>query len=136
MSVTPPLYETNAYVFKDAEHARTLFELKEPGNIYSRLQNPTCDILERKVTAMDGGVAALSFASGHAAIFNTIINLCSEGDELVSSINIYGCLLYTSVILPSLSTERIPCTAPIAAAEFPMITYFFISLLLIFLQGR
>ena len=45
MSVTPPLYETNAYVFKDAEHARTLFELKEPGNIYSRLQNPTCDIL-------------------------------------------------------------------------------------------
>lgn len=90
MSVTPPLYETNAYVFKDAEHARTLFELKEPGNIYSRLQNPTCDILERKVTAMDGGVAALSFASGHAAIFNTIINLCSEGDELVSSINIYG----------------------------------------------
>ena len=64
MSVTPPLYETNAYVFKDAEHARTLFELKEPGNIYSRLQNPTCDILERKVTAMDGGVAALSFASG------------------------------------------------------------------------
>ena len=90
MSVTPPLYETNAYVFKDAEHARTLFELKEQGNIYSRLQNPTCDILERKVTAMDGGVAALSFASGHAAIFNTIINLCSEGDELVSSINIYG----------------------------------------------
>ena len=51
---------------------------------------PPCDILERKVTAMDGGVAALSFASGHAAIFNTIINLCSEGDELVSSINIYG----------------------------------------------
>ena len=90
MSVTPPLYETNAYVFKDAEHARTLFELKEPGNIYSRLQNPTCEMLERKVTAMDGGVAALSFASGHAAIFNTIINLCSEGDELVSSINIYG----------------------------------------------
>ena len=90
MSVTPPLYETNAYVFKDAEHARTLFELKEPGNIYSRLQNPTCEMLERKVTAMDGGVAALSFASGHAAIFNTIINLCSKGDELVSSINIYG----------------------------------------------
>ena len=111
MSVTPPLYETNAYVFKDAEHARTLFELKEPGNIYSRLQNPTCDILERKVTAMDGGVAALSFASGHAAIFNTIINLCSEGDELVSSINIYGGAI--TLELETYLTDRIVLLANI-----------------------
>ena len=90
MSVTPPLYQTNAYVFRDAEHARTLFELKEPGNIYSRLQNPTCEMFERRVAELDGGVAALSFSSGHAAIFNVIANLCTEGDELVSSINIYG----------------------------------------------
>ncbi len=90
MSVTPPLYMTNAYVLKDAAHARTLFELKEPGNIYTRLQNPTSDILEKRVAALDGGVGALAFSSGHAAIFNSIINLCSEGDEMVSSINIYG----------------------------------------------
>lgn len=90
MSVTPPLYQTNAYVFKNAEHARALFELKESGNIYSRLQNPTSDMFERRVAALDGGIAALSFSSGHAAIFNVIVNLCSEGDELVSSINIYG----------------------------------------------
>ncbi len=90
MSVTPPLYQTNAYVFRDAEHARTLFELKEPGNIYSRLQNPTCEMFERRMAELDGGVAALSFSSGHAAIFNVIANLCTEGDELVSSINIYG----------------------------------------------
>ena len=90
MSVAPPLYKTNAYVFKDAAHARELFELKKEGNIYSRLQNPTCEILERKVAALDGGVAALSFSSGHAAIFNAVVNLCNEGDELVSSINIYG----------------------------------------------
>ena len=90
MSVTPPLYQTNAYVFRNAEHARTLFELKEPGNIYSRLQNPTCEMFERRVAELDGGVAALSFSSGHAAIFNVIANLCTEGDELVSSINIYG----------------------------------------------
>lgn len=90
MSVTPPLYMTNAYVFKNAEHARTLFELKEPGNIYTRLQNPTTDILEKRMAALDGGAAALAFSSGHAAIFNVIVNLCCEGDELVSSINIYG----------------------------------------------
>ncbi|MCH5325161.1 MAG: O-acetylhomoserine aminocarboxypropyltransferase/cysteine synthase [Eubacterium sp.] len=90
MSVTPPLYQTNAYVFKNAAHARALFELKEPGNIYSRLQNPTSDMFERRVAALDGGYAALAFSSGHAAIFNVIANLCVEGDEVVSSINIYG----------------------------------------------
>ncbi len=90
MSVTPPLYQTNAYVFHSAAHARELFELKEPGNIYSRLQNPTSEMFERRVAALDGGYAALSFSSGHAAIFNVIANLCVEGDEVVSSINIYG----------------------------------------------
>ncbi len=90
MSVAPPLYQTNAYVFRDVDHARKLFELSEPGNIYSRLQNPTAEMLERKVAALDGGSAALSFSSGHAAIFNVVVNLCQEGDEMVSSINIYG----------------------------------------------
>ena len=89
-AVVPPLYNTNAYVFDSTEHAKTLFELNAPGNIYSRLQNPTCEIFERKIAALDGGIGALSFASGHAAIFNTILNLANEGDEVVSSINIYG----------------------------------------------
>lgn len=89
-SVTPPLYLTNAYQFENAEHARALFELKEPGNIYTRLQNPTTDIFEARMAALDGGVGGMMFASGHAAIFNTIVNLCCQGDELVSSINIYG----------------------------------------------
>lgn len=90
MSVVPPLYQTNAYVFKNTDHARTLFELKEPGNIYTRLQNPTNAFFEDRVAALDGGLAALAFSSGHAAIFNIIINLCTQGDEVVSSINIYG----------------------------------------------
>lgn len=89
-SVVPPLYQTNAYTFDSADHARRLFELSEPGNIYSRLQNPTCEFFEKKVAELDGGVGALSFSSGHAAIFNAVVNLCSEGDEMVSSINIYG----------------------------------------------
>ncbi|MCM1055668.1 MAG: O-acetylhomoserine aminocarboxypropyltransferase/cysteine synthase [Bacteroides sp.] len=89
-STVPPLYQTNAYTFDSTEHAKRLFELSEAGNIYSRLQNPTCEFFEKKIAALDGGVGALSFASGHAAIFNTVVNLCCEGDEVVSSINIYG----------------------------------------------
>ena len=90
MSVVPPIYQTNAYEFRSTQHAQTLFELKEPGNIYARLSNPTCEILERRIAELDGGVAALSFASGHAAIFNMILNLAVAGDEIVSSTTIYG----------------------------------------------
>ena len=89
-AVVPPLYNTNAYTFDSGDHAKRLFELSETGNIYSRLQNPTCEIFEKRIAALDGGIGALSFSSGHAAIFNTVVNLCSEGDEMVSSINIYG----------------------------------------------
>jgi len=89
-SVTPPLYLTNAYQFDDSQYAQELFELKQGGNIYPRLQNPTNDILEARVADLDGGVGALSFASGHAAIFNTMVNLASEGDEIVASNAIYG----------------------------------------------
>lgn len=89
-SAVPPLYMTNAYTFDSTDHAKRLFELSEAGNIYSRLQNPTCEFFEKKIADLDGGVGALSFASGHAAIFNTVVNLCEEGDEVVSSINIYG----------------------------------------------
>ncbi len=89
-SVVPPIYPTNAYVFDNAENAKRLFSLEEPGNIYSRLGNPTCDVLEKRIADLDGGVGALGFSSGHAAIFNTVVNLCCEGDEIVSSANIYG----------------------------------------------
>ena len=89
-SVTPPLYQTNAYYFDDVNHAKSLFELSQPGNIYSRLMNPTNGFLEERITALEGGVGALAFSSGHAAMFNTIANLCQAGDEVVSSRNIYG----------------------------------------------
>ncbi|MDR1754618.1 MAG: O-acetylhomoserine aminocarboxypropyltransferase/cysteine synthase [Eubacterium sp.] len=89
-SVAPPLYLTNAYYFDDTAHAQSLFELKQTGNIYSRLGNPTCYVLEDRLTALEGGVGALSFSSGHAAIFNVIANLCVAGDEVVSSRDIYG----------------------------------------------
>lgn len=89
-STAVPLYQTNAYSLDNVEHAANLFNLSESGNIYSRLMNPTCSILEEKVAVLDGGVAALAFASGHAAIFNMALCLCSEGDEIVASTNIYG----------------------------------------------
>ena len=89
-SIAAPIYPTTAYAFDSSEHAKQLFELKEPGNIYSRLSNPTCDTLERRVAALEGGIGAVAMSSGHASIFNTILNLASEGDEIVSSICIYG----------------------------------------------
>lgn len=89
-SVVPPLYLTNAYEFDSVDYAQNLFELKEEGNIYTRLQNPTNDVLEKKISDLENGIGALAFATGHAAIFNTIINLAEKGDEIVSSNQIYG----------------------------------------------
>lgn len=85
-----PLYQTTAYAFKSVKHAADLFALKEEGNIYTRLQNPTTDVLEKRIAALDGGIGALAAASGHAAMFMTFANLCGAGDEIVSSICIYG----------------------------------------------
>lgn len=85
-----PVYRTSSYVFKDTAHASNLFALKELGNIYSRLMNPTQDVLEKRVAALEGAPAALAHASGTAAIFNTIINICSTGEEIVSANNLYG----------------------------------------------
>jgi len=89
-SCTVPIYRTSAYVFKDTEHAANLFGLKELGNIYTRLMNPTTDVLEQRVAALEGGAAALALASGTAAIFYSIINLAQAGDEIVASSNLYG----------------------------------------------
>lgn len=90
LSRAVPIYRTSSYTFRDTEHAANLFGLKELGNIYTRLGNPTQDILEKRVAAMEGGAAALALASGTSAIFYSIINLCQAGDHLVSSSNLYG----------------------------------------------
>lgn len=85
-----PVYRTSSYLFKSAEHAANLFSLKESGNIYSRLMNPTQDVLEQRVAALEGGAAALALSSGTSAIFYTVINICDHGDEVVAANNLYG----------------------------------------------
>lgn len=85
-----PIYQTTAYQFRDAEHAANLFGLKEEGNIYSRLSNPTTDVFERRMAALEGGIGALALSSGHAAIVAAILNICEAGDEIVSSSSLYG----------------------------------------------
>ncbi len=85
-----PLYMTTAYNFRDADHAADLFSLKEPGNIYTRIMNPTTDVFEQRMAALEGGVGALAFASGHAAITAAILNIAQAGDEIVSSSTLYG----------------------------------------------
>ncbi len=85
-----PVYRTSSYVFKDAKHASDLFGLRRLGNIYTRLMNPTSDMLEKRMTALDGGVGALATASGTSAIFYSIINLAENGHEIISSRNLYG----------------------------------------------
>lgn len=89
-SATPPLFMTNAYTFDSTEHARSLFALEQEGNIYTRIQNPTNDILEKRMAMLEGGIGALAFASGHAAIFGTMMTLVAQGDEVVASSRIYG----------------------------------------------
>lgn len=85
-----PLYQTTSYVFHNAQHATDRFDLKEPGNIYGRLSNPTQEVLEKRVAALEGGVAALAVASGAAAVTYTFLNLAKAGDHIVSANNIYG----------------------------------------------
>ena len=87
-----PLYRTSSFVFNSTEHAANLFALKELGNIYTRLMNPTTDVLEKRVCMLEGAheMAGLGFASGTAAIFNSIINLAESGDNIVSARNLYG----------------------------------------------
>ena len=90
LSRAVPIYQTTSYVFKDADHAANLFGLKEFGNIYTRLMNPTTDVFEKRIAALEGGVAALAVSSGHAAQFITITNIAGSGDNFVSSPYLYG----------------------------------------------
>jgi len=85
-----PVHRTSSYVFKNTEHAANLFALKELGNIYTRIMNPTQDVLEQRVAALEGGAAALALASGTSAVYYSIINICSAGDEIISANNLYG----------------------------------------------
>jgi O-acetylhomoserine (thiol)-lyase len=85
-----PLYQTSSYVFRNTEHAANLFGLKELGNIYTRLMNPTTDVFEKRITAIEGGTGAIATASGAAAITYAILNITRPGDEIVSADNLYG----------------------------------------------
>lgn len=85
-----PLYQTTSYVFNNSEHAANLFGLKEFGNIYTRLMNPTTDVLEQRIAALEGGVAALALASGQSAITLALLTLAKAGDEIVSTTSLYG----------------------------------------------
>lgn len=106
-----PIHRTSAFAYKNAAHAKALFDLKEPGNIYTRLGNPTQSVLEERVSLLEGGAAAVAAASGMAAIFNTVVTICSHGDEIVSTSNLYGGT-YTlfDAILPQfgISTKLVP----------------------------
>jgi O-acetylhomoserine (thiol)-lyase len=85
-----PIYQTTSYQFKDTDHAANLFGLKEFGNIYTRLMNPTTDVLEKRIALLDGGVGALAVASGQSAITLSLLNIAQAGDEIVSADNLYG----------------------------------------------
>jgi O-acetylhomoserine (thiol)-lyase len=85
-----PIYQTTSYQFRDTEHAANLFALKEMGNIYTRIMNPTTDVLEKRLADLEGGVGALAASSGHAAQTMAILTLCEAGDHIVSSSRLYG----------------------------------------------
>jgi O-acetylhomoserine (thiol)-lyase len=101
-----PVYRTTSYLFKSTEHAANLFALKELGNIYTRLMNPTTDMLEQRVSELEGGAASVALASGTAAVFYAIITLAQAGDEIVAANNLYGGT-YTQfdAILPQLGIK-------------------------------
>ena len=85
-----PIYQTTSYDFKDTEHAARLFALKEFGNIYTRIMNPTSDVFEQRIADLEGGVGALAVSSGHAAQAQAIFALCGAGDHIVSASTLYG----------------------------------------------
>ncbi len=85
-----PIYQTSSYVFNDTDHAANLFALKEPGNIYTRIMNPTQDVFEQRMAQLEGGIGALATASGQAAITYAILNIAGAGDEIVTASSLYG----------------------------------------------
>ena len=116
-SAAVPIYQTTAYAFDDADHASRLFHLQEFGNIYSRIMNPTNDVLEKRIAALEGGAMALAVASGHAAEFLAIATVARSGDNIVSSPHLYGGTANLfGVTLPRLGIE-VRFTDPSATPE-------------------
>src|SRR6202042_2492905 len=89
-AVAVPIYQTVAYAFDSAQHGADLFDLKVPGNIYTRIMNPTQDVLEQRLAALEGGIAALALASGQAAVTYSILTISEAGDNIVASSALYG----------------------------------------------
>jgi len=89
-AVAVPIYQTTSYAFDDTQHGADLFDLKVPGNIYTRIMNPTTDVLEKRVTEMEGGIGALALASGMAAITNAIFTIAQAGDNIITTPTLYG----------------------------------------------
>lgn len=89
-AVAVPIYQTTSYAFDDTQHGADLFDLKVQGNIYTRIMNPTTDVLEKRVAAMEGGIGALGLASGMAAITNAIFTICESGDNIITTSTLYG----------------------------------------------
>lgn len=89
-AVAVPIYQTSSFEFNSSEHAANLFALKEPGNIYTRIMNPTQDVFEQRIAALEGGIGALAVASGQSAITLSLFNIAGAGDHIVSSSNLYG----------------------------------------------
>ncbi|RZL11007.1 MAG: bifunctional O-acetylhomoserine aminocarboxypropyltransferase/cysteine synthase, partial [Rubrivivax sp.] len=89
-AVAVPIYQTVAYAFDSAQHGADLFDLKVPGNIYTRIMNPTQDVLEQRIAALEGGIGALALASGQAAVTYSIMTIAEAGDNIVSSTALYG----------------------------------------------
>jgi len=118
-----PIYQTTAYNFRDSEHAASLFALQESGNIYTRIMNPTTDVLEKRIAALEGGVGALAFASGHAAISAAILNIAQAGDEIVRSSTLsggtYNMFAYTLPRLASKSISSTQATRPTSPGPSP-----------------
>jgi O-acetylhomoserine (thiol)-lyase len=115
-----PIWQTSSYVFKDTDHAGRLFALQEPGNIYTRIGNPTTDVLEQRVAALEGGVAGVAFASGMAAIAGALSTLCAVGDEVVASTRLYGgtvTLLTATLARAGISTRWVDSDEPTAFTE-------------------
>ena len=106
LSRAVPIYQTTSYLFKDTDHAANLFGLKEFGNIYTRLMNPTTDVLEKRLAALEGGIAGCAFSSGMAAITASVQNIAPAGSHVVSSNSLYGgtCTLFTHT-LPNMGVE-------------------------------
>jgi len=115
-----PIWQTTSYVFEDTEQAARLFALEEFGNIYTRIGNPTTEVLEQRVAALEGGVAGLAFASGMAAISAALLTLCGEGDEIVASTRLYGgtvTLLSNTLARMGIETVWVDSDEPQAFAE-------------------